>query len=146
MSHIACRSPLVLHSVLLLDTTTLVCITLLRFFIRVLAVPIVTFASVFGIIVVCLPTVVVVLVVVTFTSHWPVLINLAHFVAHLISDLASLLSSAELSLRFKAIVPVDSNHAAINHDFIQEFNCDGGVLSPRILYKAKAAILVCFFV
>lgn len=149
MSHIASGSSLVLHSsVLLLVTTTLVRITLsLRLFIRVLAVPIVTFASVLGgVIVAWLPAVVIVLVVVTITSHRPILINLAHFVTHFVSDLATLLSSTKLSLRFKTIVPINTNHATINHYFVQEFHCNSGILPPRILHEAKAAILVCFFI
>ena len=61
--------------------------------------------------------------------------------ADLVSDLTSRSSTAELTMRLKAIVPIDTDYSTIEDGTIQSVNCDGCLRSRGVLDEAEAARL-----
>ena len=59
----------------------------------------------------------------------------------LITDLATLSASTELSLWLEAVVPVDSNDHAIEDRFVESVNCERCLSSGCILDEAEATRL-----
>lgn len=61
---------------------------------------------------------------------------------HFVTDLASSASAAELPLRLKAVVPVDSDDPSIEIGSVESTHCEGSFLASGILDEAEAARLL----
>ena len=61
--------------------------------------------------------------------------------ANFVPDLTAELAATKLAMRLKAVVPVDANHASIEHCPIERVHGQCGLLSRRIFHEAEAAWL-----